>query len=183
MEWKILPDSDFIWVREDGVIWRDSYSYITRDGKKYTIRSFYPKICIGNNGYAQFRAGNKLYLVHRCVARCFVEGETKDKCHVNHKDMNRINNHYLNLEWVTPAENNTHAHLNGDYDYSSYNHRRGNDNHRSKIPEAIIDWIINEFDKQNDLTQAELARSLGVSSTAIYNIRKGLTWKHKKGGE
>lgn len=181
MEWRKLPDSDFIWVREDGLIWRDSYSYQTNEGETFTIKPFYPKICIGNSGYKQFRAGTKLYLVHRCVGFSFVDGMTSEKCHINHKDLDKMNNHYSNLEWVTPEYNVIHSHENGRHNYSNRKFKRGNDSHKSKIPEMMVDWIINEFDNQSEITQAELARILGVSSTAIFNIRKSLTWKHKKG--
>ena len=45
---------------------------------------------------------------HREVAMSFVPGyNTGD--HVNHKDGDKLNNHFSNLEWVTPKENTAHA--------------------------------------------------------------------------
>ncbi len=46
--------------------------------------------------------------IHRLVAKAFVANPLL-KSIVNHKDMNKQNNHYLNLEWVTNAENSQHA--------------------------------------------------------------------------
>lgn len=45
--------------------------------------------------------------VHRLVALCFIE--KSDRPWVNHIDGNPSNNHYSNLEWVTPRENDYHA--------------------------------------------------------------------------
>lgn len=42
--------------------------------------------------------------VHRLVAELFVDN-LEGKEEVNHKDFNRENNHYTNLEWVTHQEN------------------------------------------------------------------------------
>lgn len=49
----------------------------------------------------------KAFRVHKLVAEHFIdkkEGATQ----VNHKDGNKSNNMYSNLEWVTPSENQTH---------------------------------------------------------------------------
>lgn len=49
----------------------------------------------------------KRYYVHRLVAEAFCKKE-EGKDYVNHKDLNRINNNYDNLEWVTSKENRIH---------------------------------------------------------------------------
>ena len=60
------------------------------------------------NGYINVCLHKKNYYVHRLVAEKFVEGYSKNLV-VNHKDGNRANNIYTNLEWVTQKENITHA--------------------------------------------------------------------------
>lgn len=54
--------------------------------------------------------GNKgsSHYVHRLVCIAFHE-YIAGKEYVNHIDGDRVNNHYLNLEWCTPSENSTHA--------------------------------------------------------------------------
>jgi len=45
--------------------------------------------------------------IHRMVATYFVENPLLKET-VNHKDGNKLNNHYLNLEWLTRKENIQH---------------------------------------------------------------------------
>ncbi len=65
---------------------------------------------IGANGYSKVTLSHygetKTYLVHRLVAIAFL-GDNRH-LQVNHKDLNTLNNHVSNLEWVTQAENNQH---------------------------------------------------------------------------
>lgn len=61
------------------------------------------------SGYKCVYLDRKTRLVHRLVADKFCKKE-KEKNVVNHKDGNRINNKYSNLQWTTQTENVQHAH-------------------------------------------------------------------------
>lgn len=50
----------------------------------------------------------KQYYIHRLVAFAFLK-PVKGKNLINHKDSNRLNNHYTNLEWCDQRENMVHA--------------------------------------------------------------------------
>ena len=59
-------------------------------------------------GYYLVAINGRVAFVHRLVAECFCE-KPPGKVEVNHKDGNKLNNHYANLEWVTHLENVRHA--------------------------------------------------------------------------
>jgi hypothetical protein len=69
-----------------------------------------------NRGKSRLEDGNyfcckirdKTYSSHVIVAKAFIPNPM-NKSQVNHKDGNKQNNHYLNLEWVTNEENMRHA--------------------------------------------------------------------------
>ncbi|MNF24264.1 hypothetical protein D3C85_1128240 [compost metagenome] len=52
--------------------------------------------------------GKRFCLVHRLVAQAYLPNP-EDKPEVNHKDGDKTNNVYTNLEWVTESENTVHA--------------------------------------------------------------------------
>ena len=64
----------------------------------------YYTVCLSKDGKVSYSVG-----IHRLVAEAFVENTDKTKTEVNHKDGNKLNNYYENLEWVTRKENNEHA--------------------------------------------------------------------------
>lgn len=64
------------------------------------------------DGYTQYtlckKGIRKSLKTHRLVATHFVVNPRS--CNVvNHKDGDKLNNYYLNLEWCTSSENNQHA--------------------------------------------------------------------------
>lgn len=90
--------------------------YIDECGNTYSSNTYHSDGSIGvkkqyfnkYRGYIYVRTKTKNYILHRLVAKYFVKNDN-NKPHVNHKDGNKTNNHYTNLEWVTPKENNQHA--------------------------------------------------------------------------
>lgn len=103
---KILPILDYknYYVSEFGHI----YSY-------YNSTSRLLKPYLGADGYLQvkipdnFGADTHLKL-HKIVALTFIKNDNPSNFNVvHHKDENKINNHYTNLEWTTLAQNTKYS--------------------------------------------------------------------------
>lgn len=103
----------------------------------------------------------KLVSVHRIVASAYVDGETKEKAFVNHKDGNKLNNSVENLEWVTKGENLKHA-------YSELGAILA-----AKKTRCIDTGIV-------FISAADAGRKMGVNPTAIRQVLCGI--KIKAGG-
>lgn len=83
------------------------------------------------HGYAQYTlcvdGVSKRYRAHRLVAMLFLDPpKNNEEIIVNHKDGNKLNNHYTNLEWCTYTYNNKHARDTGLNNISKSNHERWN---------------------------------------------------------
>lgn len=61
-------------------------------------------LVISNKGYVCVRFLEKSFSVHRLVAKAFVPGYFQG-AQVNHKDENKLNNRWDNLEWMTAEDN------------------------------------------------------------------------------
>lgn len=74
--------------------------------KPYKLTPHKPKsyLCIK----LKYRGNKYHYLLHRLVAEAFIPNP-ENKPMVNHIDGNKLNNHFMNLEWVTGKENMQHA--------------------------------------------------------------------------
>ncbi len=76
--------------------------------KKNKLMTLYPK----SNGYivVKLSRDNKSFQckVHRLVAIAFIDNLSNLPM-VNHKDENKTNNHYSNLEWCDSLYNNTYG--------------------------------------------------------------------------
>jgi hypothetical protein len=113
-------------------------------------------------GYSRLslsKDGNvKAHKIHRLVAEAFLFGEGQ----INHIDGNKQNNHVSNLEFCTQRENNIHAQETG-----------------LKPSKYYIPIVCNETGEMFE-SQADLARSLGVSAVMVSSYVRG-NMKHIKG--
>ena len=115
--WKPISEYDgFYEVSNTGKV--RSVDHIRKSGRSdYLMKGRELKQIFGSSGYLQVSLSKlgktKIIMVHRLVAKTFVENKSEDCIAVNHKDGNKTNNHASNLEWVTYSENQKHAYKNG----------------------------------------------------------------------
>lgn len=111
----------------------------------------------------------KFLSIHRLVAEAFISNP-ENKPLVNHKDGNKNNNHYTNLEWCTAKENTEHATLIGLRKVYSFSEKR---NVRTAITSRKF-----SLEEENEIrllykeikNQTEIARMFNVSRQTIGNI-------------
>ncbi|CAK0745474.1 hypothetical protein CCP3SC1AL1_1390003 [Gammaproteobacteria bacterium] len=102
--------------------------------------------------------------IHRIVAELFVKNDDPiNKVTVNHIDGNKINNHYTNLEWMSVADNNRHAHITGL-----------SDNAKKLNKENVI--IIRNLFINTDISINELAKTYDVNNETIKSLLLYKTW-------
>jgi hypothetical protein len=100
-EWKKIKDFDNYFVSNIGEIW----SSLTENILNNQLNGGYLRVFIG-----------KQKLIHKLVAEAFIENP-KNHSIINHKDGNKTNNHFSNLEWVSFSENSLHSyHVLGNID-------------------------------------------------------------------
>jgi hypothetical protein len=153
---------------------RDTPYFVTEDGKVFRNRK-QKKPDVDPRGYSRVticqNAINKRFRVHRIVAELYVDNPHK-KEFVNHKDGNPRNNHYSNLEWVTPQENSLHA-------TRVLKKNIGLDNIKSKLTPENVQYI-REHCIPGDKTWGyrPLGRMFDVNKKTIKEVFKNLTWIH-----
>jgi hypothetical protein len=120
------------------------------------------------------------FTIHSLVAIAFILNP-ENKKYINHKDGNKQNNYYSNLEWSTFSENMIHA-----YEYGLikpvWKDKFGYDHNRSKAVKqySTNNEYINEFGSIR-----EASRKLNINAANIMsvcqNVRKsagGFIWKY-----
>lgn len=122
-----------------------------------------------------FDKRKKKSYVHHLVALAFLGkppgaiGCRRGEYTVNHKDLDKTNNVFENLEWLTCGENYIHAWSNGRIKVKS----GGDANNRKLSPSDVkeIKALLNRGVKPSDI-----AIQFGVVRGTIYAIKSGLSW-------
>lgn len=123
--------------------------------------------------YTACGANNRIYN-HRGVAAIYVDGYDEIHNCVNHKNGDKLDDYYKNLEWVTKAENNTHAYNTGLNNYIGENCKS------SKLTNEQVRYICELM--QNGYDNNSILRIISPEETQnnyeiIRSIRKGYAWK------
>jgi len=116
----------------------------------------------------------RTYFVHKIVADYFHAPHSEDETYVIHKDYDRSNNYYKNLEWVDSE--GMYAHRKADPDY----HQKKIKN--SKLTEDDVRRLkIKLRDGTKDgkkIVYMHIAREFGITLTQLKRIEKGENWTH-----
>ncbi len=140
------------YISEDGCVFRDG-----KQLKPYT-QSGYKKITLYvNKEYRHFR-------INRLVAELYIPNHN-NLPEVDHKDGNKVNNHYSNLEWVTSDENKKRA---------LYKGKRA-----KKLTEQDILWIRKNYIPKDKIFGCNaIAKKYDVDKSEISKITTNKIWKH-----
>ena len=130
-----------------------------------------------SNGYLRVSLNldgkSKCYFVHRLVATHFVENPWCSPV-VNHKDGNKHNNHFTNLEWVTSSENNKHAFSTG---LRKPTVNCGEKHGGRKLSQEDVDYIKKvHCPWHSEYGSNSLAEKFGVRPQTITDIVHGRSW-------
>lgn len=150
---------------------------ISASGDVISYRFLKPRVlktCNNGTGYLYlplWKKGKQTgKLVHRLVAEAFVPNPLNKK-YVNHKDGNKYNNHYNNLEWVDAFENMNHALKLGLLE-------QGETRYNSKLTNQQIDEIRSLSD-HGVLNCHQHAKKINVSFSLVARIARREVWKSR----
>jgi hypothetical protein len=159
--WKEIDNYSNYRIYNNGQIYGD---YI----KKYLT----PSIVNGYYRVSLWRdnIGKSCY-IHRLVAQLFCDN-SDNKPIVNHRDGNKLNNHYTNLEWVTCSENNKHAYIIGLKKAVKRVNQYAKEDKDKRVP-------LRAFNNLEEAAESVKFKSKGVISTIKSNISMACTGKRK----
>jgi NUMOD4 motif/HNH endonuclease len=163
--WKsVLGFEGYYEISENGIIKSLEKEVNNSKTTKRIVKERIRKPFITKKGYVQIMLSkhkiNYKFYVHRLVAINFVDNPY-NKLEVNHIDGNKQNNHFLNLEWCTRAENNKHA-----FDIGLKENKKGSDSKISKLTKEQREEI-----KKSSLSRKKLRIMYNVGQTTIQRIK------------
>lgn len=129
----------------------------------------YYKVVLHKNGIPYRRHVHRLVATAFCpIAKKYLDqGYIFETLVVDHKDMNKLNNHYTNLEWVTQKENTNRA-------FNAFVGPVGEKSHLAKMTDDMARKCCELL--QQGLPSGEVAEIVGVSKKTVVHIKAGECW-------
>lgn len=157
----------------ENVLNYEGHYLISNSGKVFSLKSNLilspTKVRSGYKMVRLYKGGwSRDYLIHRLVAEVYCNNE-ENKPVVNHKDGDKTNNYFLNLEWCTDSENQLHAIRTGLRKI-----RYGVNSYKGKLNLEQIKDIKNLYNQ--GLTGKEIAKKYNLHFSTIYRIIQGITY-------
>lgn len=112
--------------------------------------------------------------IHPIVARAFIGPPPTPAHEVSHRDGNKLNNRWTNLEWLTRQGNVAHADSLGLRRLDNFV-LKGEKNRQAKLRNKDIPSIRRSL--KSGVRVSAIAKQYGVSSSAITLIERGITWR------
>lgn len=134
-----------------------------KEKTKFEEKDGYLVVALCKNGKA------KHIKVHRLVATAFIENPF-NLPEVNHKDENKKNNHFDNLEWCTTKHNINYGTRNAKVSLAL----SGEKSRTHKLSKIQVQEI---RELKDNFTRKELAQKYGVSVSQIGRILTNKEWK------
>lgn len=126
---------------------------------------------VGKDGYLRTQFDGKTRLVHRVIAKTFIDN-TANLPEVNHINGNKSDNSINNLEWCTRNENLKHA-----YKHNLRN-AKGTNNARSKLSEEDIRYIRKNYIKGDKVYGGiAIGKKFNVAHQTISAVVSGQNWE------
>lgn len=148
--YKVSPEGDVVNIKTGKILLKD----INNCG--------YQRVSLSESGKVS------RFFVHRLVA-CAYLGSPIGNAQVNHKDGCKLNNHFKNLEWVTPSQNINHA-------FSSGLKRYGEDHCNANITNESVEKVCKLISQ--GFKRKQIMLETGVSKHQVDDIRRRKTWVH-----
>lgn len=171
--WKELPNTNYLVSSTGNVKSIDATLPHTLKSGRVIYRKYIGKdVKLQNHsaGYKQISIKKKINLVHRLVAKLFLDNPNNLEF-VNHKDGNKANNSVDNLEWCTRQQNETHAYSTG------LKNSTGSANKMAKLTETSAIEIKYCTDKSYD-NKMLLSDRFNVHRATIERIWNNKIWTH-----
>lgn len=156
IQWKQIEEAPDYWISNRGEILskrvEGKEKLITLHENKKT--GYQQVTLITSHKDAYFRL-KKTFYPHQLVAEYFVENP-KNYNRINHKDLDKHNNHYWNLEWVS-QEQNIHHYYNSNAENKP----------RNMKAVSVWDKEMNYIGTYPSVNSA--AKAMGVQPSSVHN--------------